>query len=71
VNGRDTDPRTLHREQRSSKEGLMSTNQLTEFRSTYLRAIAEAWADPDGFGKELTGGNPASALKDRFGYIWP
>ncbi|WP_437327089.1 BMA_0021/BMA_0022 family TOMM bacteriocin [Sorangium sp. So ce381] len=49
----------------------MSTNQLMEFRSTYLRAIAEAWADPNGFGKELTGDNPTSVLKDRFGYIWP
>ncbi|WP_441289283.1 BMA_0021/BMA_0022 family TOMM bacteriocin [Sorangium sp. KYC3313] len=49
----------------------MSMNKLMEFRTTYLRAIAEAWADPNGFGEELTGDNPTSALKDRFGYIWP
>ncbi|WP_437743725.1 BMA_0021/BMA_0022 family TOMM bacteriocin [Sorangium sp. So ce1504] len=49
----------------------MALNKLMEFRTTYLRAIAEAWADPNGFGKELTGNNPTSALKYRFGYIWP
>jgi ribosomally synthesized peptide (two-chain TOMM family) len=49
----------------------MNTIQLTEFRRIYLRAIAEAWADPNGFGKQFTGDNPISALKDRFGYVWP
>jgi len=51
----------------------MSTRDLLEFRTTYLRAIAEAWFDKD-FRHELTkdqGQNAVRALQTRFDYKWP
>jgi ribosomally synthesized peptide (two-chain TOMM family) len=49
-------------------------NKLLEFRTTYLRAVAEAWADPD-WGTALTddgGKNSIAVLKQRFSkYQWP
>jgi ribosomally synthesized peptide (two-chain TOMM family) len=47
----------------------MSTRDLLEFRTTYLRAIAEAWHDKT-FLCELTH-NAIQALHDRFDYTWP
>lgn len=48
----------------------MSMDQLMLFRTTYLRAIAEAWADPDGFGTALVS-NPIKAMSDHFHFTWP
>lgn len=47
----------------------MTMNKLLEFRTTYLRAVAEAWADPD-FGVKLKD-HPRAALEDRFKFKWP
>ncbi|WP_437576229.1 BMA_0021/BMA_0022 family TOMM bacteriocin [Sorangium sp. So ce887] len=46
----------------------MSTNKLMEFRVTYLRAIAKAWAEPDFENKLLN--NPTRTLLDYFGFDW-
>lgn len=49
----------------------MSTSNLVDFRTTYLRAIAQAWVDP-AFLSELTRkGQGAQALKAHFDYEWP
>jgi len=47
----------------------MSMNELLRFRATYLRAVAEAWAD-DRFREALIK-HPVKALQDRFEYKWP
>jgi ribosomally synthesized peptide (two-chain TOMM family) len=47
----------------------MSMNKLMEFRTTFLRSIAEAWADT-GFAGQLKQ-DAKKALVDRFGYTWP
>lgn len=47
----------------------MTMNRLMEFRTTYLRSIAEAWADAQ-FLRELTS-SPITALKARFAFDWP
>ncbi|WP_437998961.1 BMA_0021/BMA_0022 family TOMM bacteriocin [Sorangium sp. So ce185] len=46
----------------------MSMNKLMEFRTTYLRAIAKAWADP-AFEDKLTK-DPTGTLRDYFGFDW-
>ncbi|WP_437531155.1 BMA_0021/BMA_0022 family TOMM bacteriocin [Sorangium sp. So ce726] len=46
----------------------MSMDKLMAFRTTYLRAIAKAWADPD-FEDKLTS-NPTDTLLDYFGFDW-
>jgi ribosomally synthesized peptide (two-chain TOMM family) len=43
--------------------------KLMAFRTTYLRAIAKAWADPQ-FSKHLIG-DPISAMRDYFDFEWP
>jgi ribosomally synthesized peptide (two-chain TOMM family) len=52
----------------------MSMNKLLEFRTTFLRAIAEAWADPI-FREHLTDAKnqdaAIKALRAKFGYQWP
>lgn len=49
-------------------------NQLLEFRTMYVRAVAEAWADPE-WGHALTahrGAKSLAVLKQRFSdYHWP
>ncbi len=49
-------------------------NKLLEFRTTFLRAVAEAWADP-AWGAALTaddGKSSLAVLKQRFSkYEWP
>lgn len=40
-----------------------------EFRTIYLRAIAQAWVDPK-FSTHLTS-DPTGALQSQFGYHWP
>jgi ribosomally synthesized peptide (two-chain TOMM family) len=47
----------------------MSMDKLMEFRTTFLRSIAEAWADT-GFTDQLKT-DARKALADRFGYRWP
>ncbi|WP_437279187.1 BMA_0021/BMA_0022 family TOMM bacteriocin [Sorangium sp. So ce375] len=47
----------------------MSTNKLMQFRTTYLRAIAQAWSE-QSFHDCLTQ-DPCKALADYFGYHWP
>jgi ribosomally synthesized peptide (two-chain TOMM family) len=49
----------------------MSMDKLLEFRTMYLRAVAEAWIDPK-FRHELTSkGGAIAALQKRFDYKWP
>ena len=43
--------------------------KLMAFRTTYLRAIAKAWADPQ-FSERLIS-NPISAMRDYFDFEWP
>lgn len=47
----------------------MSMNNLIEFRTTYLRAIAEAWAS-DTFRQDLIT-NAQGTLRTQFNYTWP
>lgn len=49
----------------------MSTSNLVDFRTTYLRAIAQAWVDPAFLRELTTPGGGAKALSDHFGYCWP
>lgn len=49
----------------------MSTSDLMNFRTTYLRAIAQAWFDPEFASKLTIAGKGADALKDQFSYTWP
>jgi ribosomally synthesized peptide (two-chain TOMM family) len=49
----------------------MSTSNLVDFRTTYLRAIAQAWVDPAFLNELATPGGGAKALDDFFGYRWP
>lgn len=48
----------------------MSMDKLMLFRTIYLRTIAEAWADPGGFGAALVH-DPAKAMSDYFDFTWP
>ncbi|HEU4538310.1 MAG TPA: BMA_0021/BMA_0022 family TOMM bacteriocin, partial [Polyangiaceae bacterium] len=65
-------PRPAHdRNPHDPKGPPMSTSNLVDFRTTYLRAIAQAWVDP-AFLSELTRkGQGAQALKAHFDYEWP
>jgi ribosomally synthesized peptide (two-chain TOMM family) len=47
----------------------MGMDKLMQFRTIYLRAVAEAWANPD-FHKQLLE-HPVHALRDFFGFKWP
>ncbi|MEO7729730.1 MAG: BMA_0021/BMA_0022 family TOMM bacteriocin, partial [Kofleriaceae bacterium] len=47
----------------------MSMNKLMEFRTVFLRSIAEAWFD-DGFRTALLR-DAEGALRDKFGFQWP
>jgi ribosomally synthesized peptide (two-chain TOMM family) len=49
----------------------MGINKLMEFRTTYLRAVAEAWADPAFHHQLTTKGQTIHALEQRFAYQWP
>lgn len=44
-------------------------HKLLEFRTTYLRAIAKAWTDPE-FRAALMS-RPIEVLDEKFGYVWP
>ena len=47
----------------------MGMDKLMLFRTVYLRAVAEAWANPE-FHEKLVN-NPVDALRDYFGFKWP
>jgi ribosomally synthesized peptide (two-chain TOMM family) len=53
----------------------MVMDKFMEFRTAYLRLIALAWADPDGFGKTLLGSSKATdtinLMMQHLNFEWP